>query len=137
MVTTPFVSYFSEPRMGFMKGLIWRLIFIFSIMIGAIGLFLIANRPLGVAVDCEGSIEGFGSPSYPLSSYESQCDAAVSVSQNNQTVCIGEGSVKGSESVISCPGLDEVEKTEELQIEANFTDDSDMYAKDSGTFGFN
>jgi hypothetical protein len=120
-----------------MKGFIWRLIFILALLVGGIGLFLLFNRPLGVAVDCDGTIEGFGAPGLPLGNYESGCSAEVEVKQGNQTVCTGEGKVKGERSIIACPGIADGDRSKSFRIEANFSDSSGAYAKDSGQFSFN
>jgi len=116
-----------------MKGLISRLIIIFCIIISASGLFLLVNRPTGVKANCSGQITGFGSPSYPLSSFESSCRAEVEVTQKNQTVCSGSGRVRNEQSIITCKGLDKY-TGENLNISARFYNDSGQHTETSGTF---
>ena len=125
----------SNPGLGVknMKGLIGRLVVIFCIMLSASGIFLLVNRPTGVGVSCSGEINGFGSPSYPLTSYETECRAEVEVSHDGTTVCTGSGTVRPGSGIVGCPGIDDFEG-ENLDVSARFYDDSGNYANASGNF---
>jgi hypothetical protein len=116
-----------------MKALIWNLIAIICILAAIAGIFLLLNRPMGVAVNCEGSIEGLGSPSFPLTSYENGCTAEVEVYSNSSLVCSGSGDVIGEKSIITCPGLEKA-SSGNLSVRAMLYNDSGQYANLSRSF---
>ncbi|WP_153550604.1 hypothetical protein [Candidatus Nanohalobium constans] len=91
------------------------------------------NRPTGVDVSCDGEINGFGAPSFPLKSFDSECRAQVEVSLEDERICTGEGSVRGSRSIVSCEGLGEY-SGEQLSVSARFYNGSENYANASSIF---
>lgn len=118
-----------------MRGLLGPAIFILTLLVVFAGVAVVMYKPAGVAVECSGDIVGFGVPGIPLGTFDSQCSAEVEVSLENKSVCTGEARVQGSGSVVPCQGLSEY-TGEDLYVEAEFYNESGMYATDSGTFGY-
>ncbi|MFQ3307807.1 MAG: hypothetical protein ACI977_000018 [Candidatus Nanohaloarchaea archaeon] len=118
-----------------MRGLLGPAIFILTLIVIFAGLAIVMYKPAGVAVECQGDIEGFGVPGVPIGTFDSQCSAEVEVSFRNQSVCTGEARVQGAASVIPCQGLSDY-TGESLQVNASFYNESGKYAEDSDAFGY-
>ena len=90
----------------------------------------------GVAVNCSGDIIGFGQSKLPLWILGSGCEAEVQVFNSaDESVCTGESPVRNSGGIVQCEGLSSYQG-ETLQIEAEFYNESGMYAEDSGDFRY-
>lgn len=116
-----------------MRGLLGPTIFILTLIIVVSGFAIVYFKPPGVALDCRGTIEGYGVPGVPITTFDSQCRAKVNVTWSDNIVCTGDGRVQGSASVISCPGLEDY-KGKDLYVQAEFYNESGRYAKDEGRF---
>lgn len=116
-----------------MKALIWNLVTVICLFAILGGGFLLLNRPLGVAVNCNGSIEGLGAPSFPLTSYKRECGVEVEVYSEERLVCSGSGDVRGQRSIVSCPGLEKAD-SRKLRVKAIFYNQSSNYANTSTKF---
>ncbi len=90
----------------------------------------------GVAVNCSGDITGFGQSKLPLWILGSGCEAEIQVFNSaDESVCTGESPVRNSGGIVPCEGLSQYEG-EGLYVEAEFYNESGMYAEDSGDFRY-